>query len=936
MLINIENGNLIDKYISSFYYIIATMTTVGYGDITCVSSIERNFQIILLAIGTIIYSFIITKFGNYIGKQSNITIQLNNKKNILEQIRITHPLMPFKLYYKIHNYLVRESNKLQNNKNMEICTLVNSLPDKIRNELLRIIYKDVINNFKIFKDSKNSDFIIKMLTCFVQTTCKKDTILMIEGKKVENIIYVKDGRLILEATIDLLDPIKSIKKYFKENFKDIDLINKGKRNSIDTGEDEKEKIEGEGGEEINQNNLEKKLNYFIENNNKLISNRSVIFDINNENNESFQIGVNNNTLDDEQNSIISKNEENYHYLKIIDIRKNEYFGDIYMFLDRPSPLTLKVKSKIAEVFLLKKKDAININNIHHNIVNRIKMKSYKNLLSIRKKTKKIIVKYFNFNKFNNSKGVSLQDMSWFNEKSRSTNITNNITGTNISSIPRQKENKSNFSLFAKKGNDIKKGNYAKYSCINSSLKREITKVKKSDLKKCISTTTQKGENSTIILNKLKYKNLYNIQKPQNIKNEYIPINNKNIINNSSSDLNSIHSRNNLNISLDKKNNLNDIIYEKLSKFSKSKNSSQNNMNQLEITKKEEEIITLNKINPELDKAIRKKIKSKVRKEKIINLWKFQNEIINIKIDNEKTNDGTNQDIINILTGKNNMTDSQINNKDMNSFIFNKLLEYLTSESEEESVDIKRFNSINLKADNVICFDIKSSYYNLNNLTKGTIIKNQNIKKKLKGIIKQYINETKKNIYEVKNSENKINKLRNKLSKKSHKDPSKRFRKNNFSHKALKSRIIDIDNISSISSKTIKEPIDKASTNSKKYQKSSERLNAINDKNYITKMISNRIKQTINNNTDIYINFKKSVINNKFSNISLDNSNNLLKKFVITELLSKNKKNTKKSCRSSINLINKYKDDKKSNLGSSKSAKKKAKKGNISLNIKETK
>ena len=360
------------------------------------------------------------------------------------------------------------------------------------------------------------------------------------------------------------------------------------------------------------------------------------------------------------------------------------------------------------------------------------------------------------------------------------------------------------------------------------------------------------------------------------------------------------------------------------------------MNQLEITKKEEEIITLNKINPELDKAIRKKIKSKVRKEKIINLWKFQNEIINIKIDNEKTNDGTNQDIINILTGKNNMTDSQINNKDMNSFIFNKLLEYLTSESEEESVDIKRFNSINLKADNVICFDIKSSYYNLNNLTKGTIIKNQNIKKKLKGIIKQYINETKKNIYEVKNSENKINKLRNKLSKKSHKDPSKRFRKNNFSHKALKSRIIDIDNISSISSKTIKEPIDKASTNSKKYQKSSERLNAINDKNYITKMISNRIKQTINNNTDIYINFKKSVINNKFSNISLDNSNNLLKKFVITELLSKNKKNTKKSCRSSINLINKYKDDKKSNLGSSKSAKKKAKKGNISLNIKETK
>ena len=73
-------------------------------------------------------------------------------------------------------------------------------------------------------------------------------------------------------------------------------------------------------------------------------------------------------------------------MKILDIRKNEHFGDVSLFLDKPAPLTLKVKSKIAKIFILKKKDALMINSIHHNIVDRIREKSFKNLMSIKRKT----------------------------------------------------------------------------------------------------------------------------------------------------------------------------------------------------------------------------------------------------------------------------------------------------------------------------------------------------------------------------------------------------------------------------------------------------------------------------------------------------------------------------------------------------------------------
>ena len=45
---NLQGKSFFDIYFASFYFIIATMTSVGYGDIVCKNNKERYFQIILL------------------------------------------------------------------------------------------------------------------------------------------------------------------------------------------------------------------------------------------------------------------------------------------------------------------------------------------------------------------------------------------------------------------------------------------------------------------------------------------------------------------------------------------------------------------------------------------------------------------------------------------------------------------------------------------------------------------------------------------------------------------------------------------------------------------------------------------------------------------------------------------------------------------------
>ena len=162
--INILNGSFLSKYITSLYFMITTMTTVGYGDIVCVSSIERIYHIILLFIGTLLYTFLVSKIGNYLRDERHEQIKLSKDLNILENIRVTYPQMSFKLYSKIKSHLLTIFEK---RKKTGISLLINGVPDAIKNDLLFKIYSKVINGFTIFKDVKNSNFILQILTSFI-------------------------------------------------------------------------------------------------------------------------------------------------------------------------------------------------------------------------------------------------------------------------------------------------------------------------------------------------------------------------------------------------------------------------------------------------------------------------------------------------------------------------------------------------------------------------------------------------------------------------------------------------------------------------------------------------------------------------------------------------------------------------------------------------
>ena len=365
---NSQDKNNYLLFLTSFYYLITTMTTVGYGDFTCSSSFsEMIFEIILLSIGITAYSWIVSNIGNYVKNESYASMVYNKDEAILEEIRISHPNMPFDLYKNIFRHL--NATKIRQ-KQCDSNLLINSLPYSLKNKLLLTIHKQTIKNFKIFKGCQNTNFTLRLLKNLIPLYSKKNALLIREGQLIENIIFVKEGRLCLEALIDIKEPYISVNQYLYKKFIDIDedvIIISNYETSLYAS-----KLNNNYQNVFNKAKTE--LDSII--NNKI---RSDLVSSINESNIGKELGK-----WDFEGDVFEEN--NFQFINIINISKNESFGNVYMFLGKPSPLCLRVKSKIAELMLLRKYDAIDISLKYPNIWSKIFKKSYGNMLSIKKIT----------------------------------------------------------------------------------------------------------------------------------------------------------------------------------------------------------------------------------------------------------------------------------------------------------------------------------------------------------------------------------------------------------------------------------------------------------------------------------------------------------------------------------------------------------------------
>ena len=285
--------DFIDIYISAIYFILSTIFTVGYGDIKSVTFYERLFNAFLMLFGIFLYSLAVSSFSNYVYKQGE------NEKIFDELI---HTLTEMQTLYELKPNYVQKVKSFLNQRliinNEDITNLLKELPLSLRRDILFKMYEYEIKKFGFLDKVQNKDILINILFLLRSQRVGRFDCLVEEKQQLEEMIFIKKGKILLEKKINL-------SKLFYFQFNDF-----CKNNTI--------------SKLVNFNDSKTKL--FLRNNSIKINSHSHIK--------------------------FSK----FKTIKILQLCSWDYFGDSLILADLKSPVSLIVNSKWAELFTLSRDD----------------------------------------------------------------------------------------------------------------------------------------------------------------------------------------------------------------------------------------------------------------------------------------------------------------------------------------------------------------------------------------------------------------------------------------------------------------------------------------------------------------------------------------------------------------------------------------------------
>lgn len=89
-----------DLYITSFYFTVSTITTVGYGDIRGFNTLERQLCIVFMLLGVISFSFATGSFSSILQSYDQQNAKLQQKISILNRIHQEH-FLPLDLFTRL-------------------------------------------------------------------------------------------------------------------------------------------------------------------------------------------------------------------------------------------------------------------------------------------------------------------------------------------------------------------------------------------------------------------------------------------------------------------------------------------------------------------------------------------------------------------------------------------------------------------------------------------------------------------------------------------------------------------------------------------------------------------------------------------------------------------------------------------------------------------
>jgi len=186
----------LDLYTNAMYWATQTIVTVGFGDITINTNAERLMALILMYIGSAVYSFMISNLGAVVEEADTFETTLKAKINSFKTLA-KETNLPEELVQKVKKFI--ESNHKHNPRtSMHDQSFINELPFTLKAQLMFNINAKVVESVPFLKD-KDVDFILKMAPSLKPIELLPKEILFRENEYPEDVFFLTSGIIHLKG-----------------------------------------------------------------------------------------------------------------------------------------------------------------------------------------------------------------------------------------------------------------------------------------------------------------------------------------------------------------------------------------------------------------------------------------------------------------------------------------------------------------------------------------------------------------------------------------------------------------------------------------------------------------------------------------------------------------------------------------------------------------
>ena len=187
------DASVLTQYITSLYWSLVTLTTVGYGDISPATNTERVFTVMVMLMGAIIYASIFGNVAVLIQSFDMAQARYQDRINHLKEFCALHEVSEGvqerilryadRIYLQTHGFHMRE--------------MLADFPSTVRRDIMRDVHKTFVANLKHASPylGENEFFMESLLLRLQPQVCLSGDYVVKKGEVGHHTYFIKFGAL---------------------------------------------------------------------------------------------------------------------------------------------------------------------------------------------------------------------------------------------------------------------------------------------------------------------------------------------------------------------------------------------------------------------------------------------------------------------------------------------------------------------------------------------------------------------------------------------------------------------------------------------------------------------------------------------------------------------------------------------------------------------